>query len=62
MAWKAAVQRVTVNGVEYSKTDYITFDSNQTLQLPLADNEIGIEAGSFQSRHDLSCGGRGRGL
>lgn len=48
-AWKAAVQRVTVNGVEYSKTDYITFDSNQTYQLPLADNEIRIGSGSFQS-------------
>ena len=48
-AWKAAVQRVTVNGVEYSKTDNITFDSNQTYQLPLADNEIRIGSGSFQS-------------
>lgn len=48
-AWKAAVQRVTVNGVEYSKTDYITFDSNQTYQLPLADNEIRIGSESFQS-------------
>lgn len=46
--WKEAVQRVTVNGVEYRETDYISFDSNQTYQLPPADNEIRIGSESFE--------------